>query len=146
MYVTSEMCNILSHFLIFHVFCYFKSFKSGGPCDEWTNKWSALRSTFQQVHMHKIWNQRNLGSNSCVGILQGRHRQRNICTQSWDNCSSCVLFVLFEASYQVFGSNIIWTILTVIIVFEDTVGMFHFIYIIFSLNYLELNFKLNLML
>ncbi|XP_027915271.1 aluminum-activated malate transporter 9-like [Vigna unguiculata] len=32
------------------------------------------------------------------------------------------LFVLFEAPYQVFGSNIIWAILTAIIVFEDTVG------------------------
>jgi len=41
------------------------------------------------------------------------------------------LFVLFEAPYQVFGSNIIWAILTAIIVFEDTVGTFYFIYIIF---------------
>ncbi|KAL9328742.1 hypothetical protein ACSQ67_003745 [Phaseolus vulgaris] len=32
------------------------------------------------------------------------------------------LLVLFEAPYQVFGSNIIWAILTAILVFEDTVG------------------------
>ncbi|KAK7366713.1 hypothetical protein VNO80_08710 [Phaseolus coccineus] len=32
------------------------------------------------------------------------------------------LFVLFEAPYQIFGSNIIWAILTAILVFEDTVG------------------------
>jgi len=35
------------------------------------------------------------------------------------------LLVLFEAPYQVFGSNIIWAILTAILVFEDTVGMFY---------------------
>ncbi|BAU00610.1 hypothetical protein LR48_Vigan401s002700 [Vigna angularis] len=32
------------------------------------------------------------------------------------------LFVLFEAPYQVFGSNMIWAVLTAILVFEDTVG------------------------
>jgi len=37
------------------------------------------------------------------------------------------LFVLFEAPYRVFGNNIIWAILTAILVFEDTVGMFYIV-------------------
>lgn len=34
------------------------------------------------------------------------------------------LLILYRTTYQVFGSNIIWSILTVAIMFEYTVGMF----------------------
>ena len=33
------------------------------------------------------------------------------------------LLILFQAPYQIFGTNIIWSILTVAIMFEYTVGM-----------------------
>jgi len=39
------------------------------------------------------------------------------------------LLILFEALCQVFGPNIVWAILTAVLVFEDTVGMLLAIYI-----------------
>lgn len=39
------------------------------------------------------------------------------------------LLILFQAPYQVFGNNIIWSILTVAIMFEYTVGMYTIAYI-----------------
>ena len=38
------------------------------------------------------------------------------------------LLILFEAPYEVFGTNIIWSILTVAIMFEYTVGMYMHVY------------------
>ena len=38
------------------------------------------------------------------------------------------LLILFRAPYEVFGTNIIWSILTVAIMFEYTVGMYLYIY------------------
>lgn len=35
------------------------------------------------------------------------------------------LLILFRAPYEVFGTNIIWSILTVAVMFEYTVGMFN---------------------
>lgn len=40
------------------------------------------------------------------------------------------LLILFQAPYQVFGTSIIWSILTVVIMFEYTVGMCIYIYIL----------------
>lgn len=39
-------------------------------------------------------------------------------------CLLVSLFILFRAPYQVFGANIVWSILTVAIMFEYTVGMY----------------------
>lgn len=40
------------------------------------------------------------------------------------------LLILFRAPYQVFGTNIIWSILTVAIMFEYTVGMSSFTFLL----------------
>jgi hypothetical protein len=39
------------------------------------------------------------------------------------------LLILFEAPYEVFGTSIIWSILTVAIMFEYTVGMYMHAYV-----------------
>lgn len=41
-------------------------------------------------------------------------------------CLLVSLLILFRAPYDIFGANIIWSILTVAIMFEYTVGTYHF--------------------
>lgn len=42
------------------------------------------------------------------------------------------LLILFRAPYEVFGTNIIWSILTVAIMFEYTVGKFMYMHVAFT--------------
>lgn len=48
------------------------------------------------------------------------------------------LLILFQAPYDVFGSNIIWAIITVAIMFEYTVGLYIFFFFFEDFNVLIL--------
>lgn len=48
------------------------------------------------------------------------------------------LLILFRAPYEVFGTSIIWSILTVAIMFEYTVGMLHAHYSISFMPYMQI--------